>query len=124
MTAGWALPVVVFVIVNGAIGITTKLALAEIEWRQILLWASITDTALAPLLILIGGEEVVIGPGTGWALLGAVAAVGAFVVFFIALDRGDASRVVPVTAGYPLVTVILAAIVLSEELTPPKVLGT
>ena len=42
---------------------------------------------------------------------------------FEALKFGEASRVVPIAASYPLVTVILAALFLGEKLTAPKVAG-
>ena len=42
---------------------------------------------------------------------------------FKALKFGEASRVVPIAASYPLVTVILAALFLGEKLTVPKVAG-
>ena len=44
--------------------------------------------------------------------------------YFAALRYADASRVVPFSASYPVVAMLLAALILREPLTPAKVLGT
>ena len=62
-----------------------------------------------PLAWLVAG--VVVNPVLGQLAL------------FKALKFGEASRVVPIAASYPLVTVILAALFLGEKLTAPKVAG-
>lgn len=43
--------------------------------------------------------------------------------YFHALKAGDAAVVVPITAGYPLVTALLAAVFLQEPITLARVLG-
>lgn len=55
-------------------------------------------------------------------LTGVLGSLGGLFYYF-ALARGEASRVVAVTATYPLVTVILAAVILHEPLTWPRLLG-
>jgi transporter family protein len=45
------------------------------------------------------------------------------VFFFYALNKGDASQVVAVTALYPLITVILAYLFLHEPVTLPRFAG-
>ena len=62
-----------------------------------------------PLAWLVAG--VVVNPVLGQLAL------------FKALKFGEASRVIPIAASYPLVTVILAALFLGEKLTAPKVAG-
>jgi len=62
-----------------------------------------------PLAWLVAG--VVVNP-----VLGQLA-------FYKALKVGEASRVIPIAASYPLVTVILAVAFLGEKLTTPKVAG-
>ena len=67
---------------------------------------------------------LVLGVGGGWAIVTAFAAAGGLIFFFYALSKGDASVVVPTTSAYPIVTLIGAAIFLSESLTLPRVIGT
>lgn len=124
MSAEWLLPAIGFVVVEGALGITTKLALRGIAWRQLLLWTAIAYAAIALCLIAVAGEGVPFGTGVGWAVLSGLLASVGLLIFFVALERGDASRVVPITAAYPLVTTALAALVLSEEISPLRGLGT
>lgn len=45
------------------------------------------------------------------------------ILFFILLNKKDASTVIPLTALYPLITVILALIFLKESLTVIKIFG-
>ena len=43
--------------------------------------------------------------------------------YYYALKYGEASKMVPVTASFPLITIILAILFLSEKFTPFKVIG-
>ncbi len=62
-----------------------------------------------PLAWLVAG--VVVNPVLGQLAL------------YKALKFGEASRVIPIAASCPVVTVILAALFLGEKLTAPKVAG-
>lgn len=53
---------------------------------------------------------------------GIIAGLGV-IFFYIALDKGDASRVVAFTAMYPLITVVLSYFFLHESMTVYKILG-
>ena len=44
--------------------------------------------------------------------------------YYHALRLGGASLVVPITATYPLITVLLSWLILHESLTVPRVIGT
>ncbi len=52
------------------------------------------------------------------------AAVIGQAAYYYAANAGQVSRVVGFTAGYPLVTVLVAVLVLSEPLTAQKLVGT
>jgi transporter family protein len=54
-------------------------------------------------------------------LLASLVAQGAY---FMALRHADVSRVVPFTASYPVIALVLAVLLLREPLTLPKVVGT
>lgn len=47
----------------------------------------------------------------------------AYVVFLYALSRGSLTTVVTITASYPLVTFVLAVLLLNETVSPSKVAG-
>jgi uncharacterized membrane protein len=48
----------------------------------------------------------------------------AVISLYIALGRGQASRVTPLTTAYPFITVFLSAAVLSEALTWQVLVGS
>ena len=56
-------------------------------------------------------------PGFSWAALAGFLAFVGFLTFFAALDRGEASTVVTLSALYPLVTIVLSIVFLHERLT-------
>jgi uncharacterized membrane protein len=122
--AGWILPALAYVVLLGAGGVTAKLALRTISWQQLVLWVPVVYIVWASVFAVFGGARFPLGAGGGWAALTAVFASSALVLFFVALDRGDASKVVPVGSAYPVVTLIASAIFLSESITPIRVAGT
>jgi bacterial/archaeal transporter family protein len=124
VSAGWVVPAVGFVVFEGAIGVTIKLALRDVDWRQLLIWTALAYTLLASVLIAGFGETPSLHGAVGWAVASGGFASLSLLAFFIALGRGEASRVVPVSAAYPLVTAVVAALALSEELTPLRIAGT
>lgn len=54
---------------------------------------------------------------------GLLASVIGQICFYFALKNGEASRVVPLAAAYPLITFILGLIFLGEKITWAKVIG-
>ncbi|MDR3573651.1 MAG: EamA family transporter [Anaerolineaceae bacterium] len=59
----------------------------------------------------------------GWATLASVASILAVLLFLFALQSKPASIAVAITSAYPLVTLALALILKTEQLTLPKVIG-
>jgi len=57
------------------------------------------------------------------APLSGVASALAALFFYLAVSKGEASRVVTITAAYPVVTLILATIFLGEHVTIQKSAG-
>ena len=85
-----------------------------------------TFTVLALFPILVLGREPVLARGV--VALGLIATTGlldtaANVTFLYAVDRGQLTLVSVLTALYPVATVILARLVLSERMTRPQLLG-
>ena len=81
--------------------------------------------------VLIGTVALISGTrGTGWspsalgvaALSGTCGAVG-MVTFYLALDHGKASSVVPVIGVYPAFVALLAVAFLSDRLSAVQALG-
>jgi len=102
----------------GVVGLLQKLGTNRISSRSLLVWLVVGFAAMLPPLWRDGALT-----GLGWrvslvGLLGGAAnGLGSWALFE-ALERGaKASVAVPLTALYPLVTVVLARIFLAETLT-------
>ena len=59
----------------------------------------------------------------GWSVAAGIIGTAAIICFFFALSRGKAAIVVPFTAMYPVVTLILGLAVLKERITWTQGLG-
>jgi len=113
-----------YIVLLGATGVTTKLALRTIDWRQMVLWLPVCYALFCIGFVLANGTRFPLGTGGAWAALTAFCAAAALILFFYALTKGDASVVVPVGSAAPVVTLIGSAIFLSESVSPPRVIGT
>lgn len=121
--ARWLIPTLGYVAAVGALGVTSKLALRSVSWQ-----AAIVATAGVYLLataVFAALGEIRFGSGvdTFWAFASGTLAVGSLILLYLALGSGEASKIVPITAAYPAVTLVLAAIFLSEALTLGRVAG-
>ena len=107
----------------GAWAFFGKLALRHASWSQVGLVYAIASAILFAG-ILLGQTSRSFAGANGWALAGSglCGAVG-LVAFYLALDHGKASVVVPVVSVYPLVTAVLALTFLGESLTVLQAIG-
>lgn len=119
----WLAPSLLYTLMIGGLGVATKLALRHISWQDAIVWTALVYCVIAIAMVASGVAGVRLGPGTPIAILAGVLAAGGLIVFFIALRHGEASRVVPITSAYPLVTLGLSAFVLAEHLSATRVLG-
>lgn len=122
--SGWLLPSLAYIALLGGLGVTTKLALRHVTWQEIIVWTAIVYAVIAIGLLALGQAKVVVGPGTAAAIGSGVLAATALLMFFIALRTGEASRVVPLTSAYPIVTLALSVLVLAEAVTVLRAVGT
>lgn len=119
----WLLPTVAYVFALGALGVTSKLALESLSWRQLLPWTLLAYALVVALLLALGQTDFRWHSGTGWALASAALAVGSLILLYVALGMAEASKVIPVSAAYPAATVVLAALFLGESITLARVAG-
>lgn len=59
-----------------------------------------------------------------FSLTGIMAGLLGMITYFKALRLGPTSQVVPIAATYPLVAAILSVLILGENLTPLRIVGT
>jgi transporter family protein len=121
----WLVPALVYMIAVGALGVTTKLALRGSAWPLLVISTTTVYAIISLVLLARGGVHFEVSGGS--LLLVAVSGIltaGAFPLLVVALGSGDASRVIPVTAAYPIVTALLAAVFLSEGYSWRQIVGT
>lgn len=122
-TLSWLLPALAYMGIMGGIGIVTKLALRHIGWQELILWTSVAYVLVGIGVFALTGARISLGAGALPALAAGFCASVSMVVFYVALSHGEAGKVVPVTSAYPVVTVVLAALVLAEGVSAARLLA-
>lgn len=109
----------------GLWGVVNKVALARGGWQVLVLGSALVyATAAGPFLIWTRGWTLPISVW-GWAVLSAFLAAAGMVLFYASYRGGTApaSVVVPLSALYPAVTVVLGIWLFRERLTPAQYVG-
>lgn len=119
----WLIPTVAFILATGALGVTSKLALRTLAWQDLVLWVGIAYMIATVVVVALGHASLRLVRGTPWAMGSAALAIFAIIALYLALSIGEVSKVVPVSAAYPAVTLVLSALVLSERLSIARVGG-
>lgn len=119
----WLLPTAVYVLAIGALGVVSKTALYSMAWQGLVVWMGIGYAVLVVVLLLTGDLALTLNADTWWAIASAVLVIAGLVLLYLALGAGDANKVVPVSAAYPAVTLLLSVVALSESLTVPRLAG-
>ena len=123
MNAAWLVPTLVYVVTLGALGVTGKLALRSLGWQELVVWTAAAYALAAVMILALGHGSLHFNGDTWWAAISAVIVVSSLVLLYVALGHGEASKIIPITAAYPAVTLIGAALFLSESITLAKVGG-
>jgi bacterial/archaeal transporter family protein len=125
----WFIPTLGFVALMGVLGIWSRYALKQVSWQGLIVVTALGYAVVILVMLLLrqplGAEKPGANRTLDWTItaLGAAIPALALVCLYIALGRGDASKVIPVGSVYPLITVVLAAIFLGEALTWKVAIG-
>ncbi len=109
----------------GIWGLTAKIAIKHLG-IQALVWGQIAAVAMFPLYFLLFKEMLPLkmdSVGIAWSLLTGALGILGTLFLYLTLREAPASIVIPLSALYPVVTVILAYLFLHEEPSPTRVLG-
>ena len=117
---GWLKPALFALFFWGLWGFLTKIGAEKVSWQTTMLLFG----AFTVLFALLAGPVKLEMNGYMMASIfaGLTGALG-FLYFFMALQKGPATVVIPLTSLYVTVSVILAFIFLSEPLTLKKIFG-
>ena len=119
----WLILAIACLISWGLWGLLIKLAYRGAEWSEIYLISSLTSFAIALAIFLASHTKIHFKPSLLLAL-GAGLTGGIGNIFFVkALEHGKASIVIPLTALYPVITAVLAVIILHEKLSMLQLIG-
>lgn len=119
----WLIPTIGYVVVVGALGVTSKLALRSLTWQTAIVATAAVYVVATIVFAALGQVRFGSGIDVFWAFASGVLAVGSLILLYVALGTGEAGKVVPISAAYPAVTLVLAAIFLSEALTLGRAAG-
>jgi bacterial/archaeal transporter family protein len=122
VSAAWLVPTLAYVVTLGALGVTSKLALRTLDWQELVIWSAGAYLVVATALLLTGGG-IHFESNTWWAVISAAIVVTSLILLYVALGNGEASKIIPITAAYPAVTLIGAALFLSESISLAKAGG-
>ena len=122
--ADWLLYSLASLVAYGAVGLLQKLTTNRLSGESSLVFYSLGYLVLFPLFWsraeLTGLAPGVLGMGV---LLGLIARSGEWFLFKSFEGGGKVSVVVPLTYTYPLITLLLAVLLLGERLSPVKWIG-
>jgi transporter family protein len=113
----------------GATPILEKIGLTKVDpLAGITIRSTIATAILLILTLLLGrGRALIEVDGKGFLLFGAsgllAGALGMW-AYYAALKMEATSKIVPISASYPLVTALLSVLILREGVTLPRVIGT
>jgi transporter family protein len=110
----------------GSWGFCGKLASRSLAPQNLLMLACLGSLTVFPLYAALFFKHLEFSwqrADCYYALIGGAAGALGGLFFYLAIAKGEASLVVPVTAIYPVVTLALACIFLKEPLSVQKGIG-
>ena len=125
MNLGVLLGGVVLLLLFGLWGITAKLAMKEIG-LQIVIWAQVASTAVFPLYFVLFKDLLPLKLETGPVILALVTGalgIGGTIMLYLLLRVAPTSIVIPLSALYPVVTILLSLLILREQIYAAAVVG-
>ncbi len=123
----WLVYSLLSIVLWGFWGFGMKLAYRGSNWVYVYFISAIASFSLAlTVFVLSRGGANNLSPSWKTILITLASGLcsgGGYLCFVKALEKGDASLVVPITALYPALTVVLAILLLGERLTILKMMG-
>lgn len=107
-------------------GIFGKLATRTVPTRNYIFLVLIGNAIVLPIffLFLSKGQSFKIDSMDKWyAVFSSIAYFVGGVLFFIALSKGETTRVVLLTAMYPVITILFSTLFLHETMSATKIVG-
>jgi len=123
LQVGWLQLSLTTLILWGLWGFFAKIVLDSMNWKSLFVFSTVASIILTAIFIVFAKPSLALNAQSCFAMLVGAMGIGASLTFYYALEQGKVSVVVPLTAMYPIVTVILAMVVLREKLSPVQGVG-
>ena len=121
------LSLIITVSIIGSLPILEKITLAKMNVTQMIFYRSLSQTLILGIVVWLGTSSLSIGiiPAkyTAYALLQGVAVTVMLFFYLSAIKTTDVSLVYPVVSAAPLITYILAIVILNEPLNVLRLSG-
>lgn len=120
----WLIYSIACIILWGLWGVVFKIAYKSLSWIQIYFLSSIASFSVTIATYILYRENISFTNKASYIALSAGLLGGLGYLFFIkALENGKSSIVLPLTAMYPAITVILAIVFLGEKISIYQLIG-
>ena len=124
VVVSWIAYSLICLLLWGLWGLALKLAYSGSTWLEVYFISAMASFTLAlAVFFLSGGGKAVFNKSALIAVIAGVLGGGGYIFFMKALETGKASIVIPLTALYPAVTVVLALLLLGEKLSTVQAVG-
>ncbi len=120
----WIVPAILTLVLWGLWGYILKIAGMRLDWREVYFISSLASFTLALMFYLYSkGFSLSLNIYALYAALAGIMGGLGYLTFMVAVSRGKASIIIPLTALYPAITAILAVLFLGEKLKPTQLIG-
>ncbi len=120
----WLTYSLICLVLWGLWGLVLKVAYKGLPWTQVYFLSSLASFTIALMVFLVQRGSLDFSNKLSYVALLAGVFGGAGYIFFVkALEKGEASIVLPLTAIYPAITVVLALILLGEKISVYQAIG-
>lgn len=126
MTSRWVVYTFASVISWGVWGLMLKLAVNNMKGTQAAFWANAAEIIILYGVMSSCGHSLfagINGKGFGWAIGAGLVGGAGLLLNNLALKEGPLSVVSPMTAMYPVITLILAVVLLHETISLKQIMG-
>ncbi|TET17817.1 MAG: EamA family transporter [Candidatus Cloacimonadota bacterium] len=110
----------------GLWGFLGKMASRSVTSKNLILLGVLGGLIIYPLYFLLFHKHFTFSwknPDFYFAVIGGILGSLGAIFFYLALSKGEASRVVVTTAMYPVLTVLLSFLILREGISLSKIVG-
>jgi len=120
----WLTYSLICLVLWGLWGLVLKIAYKGLPWIHVYFLSSLASFTIALIVFLIHRNGLNFSNKLSYiALLAGVFSSSGYIFFVKALEKGEASIVLPLTAMYPAITVVLALILLGEKINVYQAIG-